>query len=194
MTFAELRAELSSRGIKYGLSGYINRANKWLDEYAPWPWLETTTTGVSPLTISDFRQVISVVDVTNQNPLDPTDAAEVNRIDPGAIQTGPPDYYWFDGTSILNVWPTNTTSTLRVRYIKLTPDLVFPTTSPPMPTRYHYNLVDVAELFAHTDARNFDAAQAIQQRVDLAVARMVDNNLGRNLDRSMLIEATAKDF
>lgn len=121
---------------------YLNQAKNWIEDKDDWPWLETTTTGSSPLTISDLRKVIYVADTTNDRLLKEADIIDIARRDPGIDAVGDPTRFYLDGLTSLKVWPVRTVA-LSVRYLKYSPELTTSDT-PLIPTRYHMLWCDVA--------------------------------------------------
>lgn len=121
---------------------YLNQAKNWIEDKDDWVWLETTTTGSSPLTVSDLRKVIYVADTTNDRLLKEADLIDIARRDPGINDVGQPSHFYLDGLTSLKVWPSQTV-TLSVRYLKYSPELTA-ADSPLIPTRYHNLWVDVA--------------------------------------------------
>lgn len=161
MNLLDLRSEVAARGFDFDtptrVNAWVNRVLHRAYERHPWPFLETTTTGVSPLTISDVRNVLSVVDTVTKEPLSWEDPRALLERDPTLAATGNPTSWYLEG-SALTVYPANTTDTLSVRYIKVAPDLSADSDSPLFPTRFHYCLVDGAVAMAYEDTDNFDAA------------------------------------
>lgn len=121
---------------------YLNQAKNWIEDKDDWPWLETTTTGNSPLTISDLRKVIYVADTTNDRLLKEADLIDIARRDPGVNDVGDPTRFYLDGLTSIKVWPVRTVA-LSVRYLKYSPELTTSDT-PLIPERYHMLWCNVA--------------------------------------------------
>jgi len=121
---------------------YLNQAKNWIEDKDDWPWLETTTTGSSPLTISDLRKIIYVADTTNDCLLKEADLIDIARRDPGINDVGDPTRFYLDGLTSVKVWPVRTVN-LSVRYLKYSPELTASDT-PLIPARYHMLWCDVA--------------------------------------------------
>lgn len=122
---------------------YLNQAKNWIEDKDNWPWLETTTSGSSPLTISDLRNIIYVADSTNDNLLRASTASDIATNDPTINDTGRPSFYYLDGLTTVRVWPVSTVS-LSVRYIKYSPELSLSGDTPLIPVRYHALWIQVA--------------------------------------------------
>jgi hypothetical protein len=185
-----LLTEFYARGfdsLNDGGAGAV-RATQWINdgyhalaEEASWPWLEATTTGTPPLTISDLRQVLYVVDTAQQMRLVAGDARDVVDVDPQVTSTGTPIMYWLDGLTTLRTYPVGS-NTLSVRYIKVPADLVSGSDVPLVPERYRNLIVDLAVIRALEDKSNFAEAGALRQVTQLGVERMKDTLLDRGGD------------
>lgn len=164
MNLTQAVAELKARGFDYLSDARAaimlnNGKNAFEDEYH-WPWLETTTTGVAPLTITDLNSVLYVVDTTDGSELHGIDASDVVDLDPNVSTAGVPTSWWLDGTGTLRTYPVSTTASLSVRYVKVSPELTG-TDTPLIPTRYHPVWIDYAVVEAYKDDDRFNEAQAL---------------------------------
>lgn len=164
MNLTQAVAELKARGFDYLSDARAtimlnNAKNAFEDEYH-WPWLETTTTGVAPLTITDLNSVLYVVDTTDGSELHGIDASDVVDLDPNVSTAGVPTSWWLDGTGTLRTYPVSTTASLSVRYVKVSPELTG-TDTPLIPTRYHPVWIDYAVVEAYKDDDRFNEAQAL---------------------------------
>lgn len=162
------------------------RATQWINdgyqavcELDSWPFLETTITGPAPLTISDLREILYVVDTTQGFRLVQGDARDVVDLDPAVTTSGIPTMYWLDGLTTLKVWQANTGDSLSVRYIKTPTDLSSGTDVPVVPGRYRNLIVDFAVMQALKDKSNFDEAKALLASVQPDIQRMRDALLDR---------------
>jgi len=183
---AALRQEVFDRGFDYvsptRVAYWLNRVYHRACEREPWPFLQATTTGVSPLAISDVRSVLSVVDTTSGSPVVWRDQRTILEEDPNLESTGTPDY-WYLASGSLTVYPVNTTDTISVVYTKVPSDLSSDSDIPLIPTRYHYLLVDGACAHAYEDSDNFEAAanawnsyfQAIEEMANTLMVEGYDN-------------------
>lgn len=199
-TFADLKTELAARGfnrLSAARQGqFINQAYHEINEQAEWPYLETVTSGTAPLTISDVRQVLYVIDTTTKVKLRPMDVEHVTEFDAdfstaGVPQTaGSPDKWWLDGMTTLRVHPANTTDTIAVRYIKNAAELTG-TDTPLIPTRFQYHIVDVAQAMASAETASDDRDQGVvRAEVDRVVARMARTLLNRHLDGPDMVQVS----
>lgn len=164
MNFSDLKAQLATRGVKYQLGDYINRATTLLDESARWPWLYASSTGVAPLTIADLREVRTVTDQTVALQLDPSTLEAVQIADPAGTAVTSPAVWYASASTQVSTWP-GSAHTIRVDYIKVPPVLALASDSPVSPTRYHPLIVDYARLLAHEDNDELDIAQAQAQKI-----------------------------
>lgn len=198
MTFAELKTELEARGFDYlsdTRQGYfLNRAYHRVCDREPWPFLEGTATGTSPLTISDARAVLSVVSTTSAEVLQWEDIRTLRESDPSLSQSGVPYCWYFEGTD-LTAYPSSS-DTLSVRYIKVPTDLTNNSDEPVFPARYHYALVDGACTYAYRDSDNLEAASATEDEFEKAILEMTDSLLVVNYDSpaNIVISGTSLDW
>ena len=185
MNLGTARTELLARGFDYLSSSrantmLTNAKNAFEDEWS-WPWLEATTTGTAPLTISDLKDVLSVVDTTNQVQLTGLDARDITDRDAIVTTAGSPDSWWLDGETTLRVYPTSTSVQLSVRYVKFSPELANDSDTPLIPVRYHPVWLDYAVVEAYLDSDNFDAAAGLlnfvrQQRLPAMIEQYATRN------------------
>jgi hypothetical protein len=126
LTLAQMRQELKSRLPDFlgdtRCNRLINEAYQEICEQEAWPFLEATTTGAAPLAISDLRDVLYVIDTTNDRKLISADVRNVADTDPQFDTTlGTPYCYWLSGDTV-EVYPGSTDS-LSVRYTRVPSDL-----------------------------------------------------------------------
>jgi hypothetical protein len=166
VTLAQAIAELKARGFDY-LSDpratiMLNSAKNALEDEFDWPWLETTTTtGAAPLTITDLKHVLYVVDTTNGAELRGKDPRDIADLDSNVATAGTPTNWWLDGNSTLRTYPTSTTAQLSVRYVRCSPELSAPSDTPLIPGRLHPVWIDYAVVEAYKDDDRFNEAQAL---------------------------------
>lgn len=176
MTLAELRTELQSRGFDYvtdsRLNRWLNRAQQRICDRHNWPFLETTTTGAAPLTISDVRTILSVTDTDSDATLLHEDARSIKEYDPTLAATGTPLYYYLNGSAV-TTYPVSTNG-LSVTYIKAPADMSSDSDSPVLPSRYHLLLVDFAACEAYKDSDNLEAFQILRGDVEEQIQEMVN--------------------
>ena len=176
MNLGTIETEVKARGFSdlsdTRLGYFINRAYHSLCELYNWPFLEATTTGTAPLTVSDLRTVLYVMDTTAGEELYGYDQRTVRERDPKLESTGSPEIFFLTGTDTINVWPANTDHTLTVRYIEVPADLATDSDTPVLPARYHYLLVDGAVLLAYGDSDSQENRAALQTFYDAEVRKM----------------------
>lgn len=164
-----MRTEFQARGFAYltatRCNTFLNEAYHALCEWngVQWPFLEATTTGTAPLTISDLREVLYVVDTTTQDRLEQADSRDIVDLDPLVTTSGTAQRYWLDGLTTLKVWPTDTGGSLSVRYIKVPADLANDSDTPVIPSRYHGLIVDMAEVFGMQERSDYSEAEQKMQ-------------------------------
>lgn len=163
MNLGELREELQGRGFDYlpatRQTAFINRAYQEMCAEEDWPFLEATTSGNAPLTISDLRTIEAVVDSTNTRRLQPLDRRNILDSDWTLATTGNPvNYYLTTGTTV-NVYPANTSNTIAVRYWSVPAALDDDGDEPVIPSPWHQMIVDGAVAYAYFDSDNFEAAR-----------------------------------
>lgn len=192
MNLGELRTELQSRGFDYvtdaRLNRWLNRAYTRLCDRHAWPFLETTTTGAAPLTISDLRAVLSVIDTDNDSPLVYEDRRTIREDDPTLAATGKPENWYLNGSAV-TTYPVSTVG-LSVLYIKSPAELSSDSDSPVLPSRYHMLLVDMACADAYKDSDNLEAWQMLRGDVEEQIREMENSLLVVNYDNPVSIVPT----
>lgn len=189
MDLTAAQTELKARGGDYlsstRLTTFLNDAKNEFEDFYPWPWLETTTTGTAPLTISDLKAILYVVDTTQRQELTGVNAQFiVEDLDETITTTGSPDVWWLDGTTTLKVYPASTTSSLSVRYVKFSPELSAGADTPLIPVRNHNLWIDLAYIRVLKDTDDARAAQALQLDVNAKLAKLVETYGARNRQNS----------
>lgn len=164
MNLGDLRTALQARGFNHLSTTEIDRCLNYaysvdICEAEDWPFLETTATGSSPLTISDLRAVESVIDTTNDVKLIPLDRRTITDFDVDLARAGAPTNYYVTSGTIVNVYPANTVS-LSVRYWEVPTALSSESDTPVIPTRFHPVIVDAAVMRAYELADEYVAQQA----------------------------------
>jgi hypothetical protein len=179
------RQEMRDRGVDYidddvRLTFWLNQAKNIFEDAFPFPWLEATASGVSPLVVSDLKDVLYVRDSTNDSELIgfPPQQIVVNGGD--LTLTGTPECWWLDGENTITAWPVSTSVVVEVRYVKESPELAAGTDTPLIPARFHPTWVDLAMIRAYVDRDNYAAAQALQQMANFDLAQIVDRYATRN--------------
>ena len=180
ITLAELRTEV------FGPYSYLNdsgtqaaRVDRWINaayhelcDQAPWPFLETTSTGAAPLTISDLADVITVVDSEGVT-LDPIQYDSLRRlVDTDLATTGTPGWYYLTGGSVVNAYPVPSAS-ITVRYRKKPTDLSSAADVPLVPDEYRDIIALGALRRAAIDNQAWEAANGYRQEWDARLLDMV---------------------
>lgn len=175
--FIALQTETLARGFDYldttRLKRFLNDAMHVIDDMEPWPYLQATSTGAAPLTVSDLGRVESVVSPSRQIALDYMERATITEYWGDLTLTGTPIYYYLTGGTVVNVFPASTAS-ITVRYTKFAADLSANGDVPLMPDRYRGAIIEYACATAYRDKDNWQEAGAAQTQGDLIVARMRD--------------------
>jgi len=184
MTLAELRAEVYARGFDYEgdtdrIDRWINQAYQELCEETAWPFLEASTSGTAPVTITDVRTVQSVSNTTTGRTLDGLARRDVVDVDPEVDDAGSPTHFYLDA-QVLRVFPLNTTDTISVRYLKIPTALASDSDTPIVPTRYQDLIVDGAVIRAYKDDDEMEAAGILRQVWAEGVQRMRKGQLDRD--------------
>lgn len=187
MNFSQLVDELQARGFSYLDDGgraerYINAAYQSICNRAAWPFLLTTTTGAAPLTISDLRAVLSVVDTANKVPLIHVDRRNlIQTVSADLTVTGNPNYWYQESRTVIKVYPANTSNTLSVHYLKV-PAVLTGTDAHLIPTEFEDLIIDGAAIRAYKDQGQLDSAAGTQQFFNEGLREMMDALLSRNHD------------
>lgn len=181
----ELQTEVYARGLNYlndvtGAGVGVARVKRWIndavhtiDELGDWPYLNTTTSGTTPLTIADLRTVETVTDVAGLRVISPFDRRTLRSYAVNLTTAGAPWGYYITGGTTVNVFPTSASLSITVDYWRFSPDLVGPTDEPLMPDRYRYAIVEYAVARGLRDEDDESGAQAAQAAGDLIVQRMI---------------------
>lgn len=174
-----MQTEIYDRGFDYLEDSDSARVKRWLNEaylelceLYPWSFLETTSTGVAPLAITDVREVLSVVDTTNNLKLSWVDRRTITDYNPDLSVTGNPTYWHLTDTT-LNVYPINTSASLSVWYIKVPTELSADGDLTLVPSRFQHLVLDGASIKAYKDSDNFDAVKELRAEYDRGVQVMV---------------------
>lgn len=194
MDFSELIDEVNDRGFDYvtdtRLGRYVNQAYKSICNRGHWPFLLTTTTGTAPLTISDLRAVLSVVDTTLDTKLYPIDRRNlIESVSTDLTITGNPTYWYQESRTVIKVYPANTTDTLSVHYVKV-PATLTGTDAHLIPEEFEDLIVDGAVIRAYKDQGQLDAAATTAQFYNEGLREMMDALLSRSHDNPEYIIQT----
>lgn len=167
-TFTELKAELAAEGYDYlsdTRQGYfINEAYAALCDEEFWPFLEASSSGAAPLTISDLKTVESVRDTVQNRMLDHRERIVLQENFTDLTITGSPRYYYVTGGTVVRTYPVG--GTLAVNYWK-TPTLMSTGSDTPLvPQRFRRLLLDYAVREAAMDNNDLDDVAAVQAKID----------------------------
>jgi hypothetical protein len=197
MNFGELRTELLARGFDYLDSAqhtrpnrYINRAYHAICDTYDWPFLEADAQGVAPLTISDLRSVLGIVNSSQMVKLRYVDRRRLLDIDPDLTTAGSPVLWYQTSPTQIKVYPASATDQISVHYIKTPADLSADADVPLIPARFHLLIVDQAVVYAYEDSDNLDAAAGAQTTLDRRLEEMRGSLLHPNLDTHDFIVST----
>ncbi len=194
LDFSELIDEVNARGYDYlsdaRLGRYVNQSYASVCNRGHWPFLLTTTTGTAPLTISDLRAVLSVVDTTLDTKLYPIDRRNlIESVSTDLTITGNPTYWYQESRTVVKVYPANTTDTLSVHYVKV-PALLTGTDDHLIPEEFEDLIIDGAVIRALKDNDEYDMAATLQQFYNERLREMMDALLSRSHDNPEYIIQT----
>ena len=145
MDFAALQTEFYANGFDYLNDGGAGetRAKRWINQsyqelcaLEDWPFLETTTTGTAPLTISDLGKVLYVVNTDNYQTLWEADQKSISTTSYPGGSGAWAHYYYVTGGDTIATAPAAANG-LSVRYIKVPTDLSGTSDEPEVPAAYH---------------------------------------------------------
>jgi hypothetical protein len=200
MSLATIRTEVQARGYDYvsnaRVNAFVNTAQNEICAYMPWPFLETSASGTSPLTITDLGAVLSVSDSASDTALTGMDRRNVVAIDADLSYTGTPEIWWAENNTI-TVWPGSSTDSVTVRYIKIPTQLSADGDEPVIPTRYQDLIVHGAVLQAKLDDDEYEAYQVLRQVWQTRIDQMVQELMGQNQSGPELMivtSPTVRDF
>jgi hypothetical protein len=142
-----------------------------IDGIADWPYLQASTTGTAPLTISDLRTVEHVSSVGGLLSLQPATRTWLRDQYVDLTVTGTPIFYYFIGSQI-NVYPASTSTTLTVDYLKVVADLSAGADVPLIPDRFRMAIVHYAAAAAREDRGDLQGAMSAKGQGDAMVAQM----------------------
>jgi hypothetical protein len=127
-TFGTVKTELYNSGFNYLLdNSQTDRAGRWVNQsyqevcsLAAWPFLKTTTTGASPVSIPTLNRIIYVRDQSTNFKLVEADFDLLTDLQPNLTTTGTAGWYYLDFTSgapAVTAFPV-TTNTLQIVYLQ----------------------------------------------------------------------------
>ena len=193
-----MQTEFYARGYDYLNEDTAGRtrAKRWLNESylelcerADWPFLEADISGVSPLTITDLRQVLSVYDNTQQIVIPGEDRRTLRDRHNDLTITGTATRWYLEGT-IMKLYPVDSAASLRVRYVAIPAALSVDGDKPVIPNAYQHLIVDGAVLRGMKDSDNYADIASLRQSYEADVGRMMANYLDQNLHGPGFIVST----
>jgi hypothetical protein len=127
-TFATVQQELYASGFNYlSDNSQTDRAKRWINQsyqelcsQALWPFLKTSTTGTSPISLPTLNRIIYVRDTSLNVKLVEADYDLLTDRQPDLTTTGTAAWYYIDyssGSPAVTAFPV-TTNTLQVVYIQ----------------------------------------------------------------------------
>lgn len=180
MDFSQLLDDLYGHGLDYLADTAENeeRAKRWINQAyleacatARYPFLEETSTGSAPLTISDLDTVISVGDPTSHRYLNDTTEAALTAQVGDLTATGTPMLWYLTGGDTVTCYPSYTGS-ITVRYYKVPAELDNGSDAPIIPSAYHDVITLGALRRAAIDNQAFETASFYRQEWDSRVQDM----------------------
>lgn len=180
MTFTQLLTEFYARGFDYlddGGAGatrakrFINQSYQEICGMDDWPFLRTTITGTTPLTISDLGTVESVTNTTTGLNVSFVDFRTLAESYPSLDDTGSAEWAYLTQGTILNTYPLGS-DTVRVTYHRLVNDLDSGTDQPVIPAKYQYAIIDMACGRAYMDSDNPEMAAMVRRDGEALVQQM----------------------
>jgi hypothetical protein len=187
VNLGEATNAVMERGFDYlstpRISLMLNTAKDNFEDMWRWPWLETFTTGVTPLDIEDLKLVQMVKNALTADELLGLTMAQVRQDFTDINAAGTPQYWWIEGDTILHAWPGDGAS-VTVWYVADSPPLVDPGDTPMIPARYHHLWIDLAVIEAYRDSDNFQAAQLLRADVYAVMQDVIARYETRNRQHS----------
>ena len=199
MNLAAARTELEERGFD-SLSParatmYLNYGMTALERVYPWPWLRATTTGTSPLTISDLQSVRSVRTSTGCA-LWGVDEQWLAESGYDFAATGTAQLWWLEGETTLRTWPVDASTSLSVVYTKFSTALSADGDSPLFNSRWDINWIDLSVVEAYRDSDDHDQADRLLAAVSGRLQTMI-GTYGQRNDQNpdlMVVHGESQDW
>lgn len=127
-TFGTVKTELYNSGFNYLLdNSQTDRAGRWVNQsyqelcsLAKWPFLKTSTTGTSPVSIPTLNRIVYVRDTSLNVRLVEADFDLLTSLQPNLATTGTASWYYLDFTSgapAVTAFPV-TTNMLEIVYLQ----------------------------------------------------------------------------
>jgi len=185
MDLTSARDELAARGFD-GLTPsrmnlFLNAGKNALENFAHWPWLETSTSGTAPLTISDLKAIQFVYRSSPNLGIDGADREYLRQMyGPDLTRVGTANFWYLSGLTTLNLFPVDTT-TINVEYLMQSPELSADSDEPLFPARLDQAWMDLSCAEAYMDTDETAQAQACIQKAENRLLREIDVYFDRNL-------------
>lgn len=201
LDFQAMQTEVFARGFAFlNDSGTgLTRVKRWLNDAAHeiddlelWDYRRASTTGTSPITISDLGTIESVVDATRTTTLSPTTLHDVEETYGENTSTGNGTFYYLNAGAI-TAYPV-TGNTLTVKYYKVAPDMSANGDTPLMADRYRMAIVERALAKAYLDQDDLEMAQACITESDRIVDRMRMNEVLRVGGQRQVVYGHSSDW
>jgi len=193
---SDLRNEFKARGFDYlpdSRANYmINAAINEILDLEAWPFLEASTAGVPPLTISDLKEVLSVTNTTTSESISYVDRRLLTSTGTVLTTVSSPANWYYEGTQIAT-YPL-TTSSITVRYIKAPTELSSDADVPGIPHRYKEVIVLGAVIRAYMDNDDWQQVAAARQEWDRQVSVMKDSYFKREHDPGYILVTQPHDW
>ena len=180
--FSTIYADVIARGFQFldddgageaRVKRRINERYQDLMERFPSAWAYADASGTAPLTLNDVSMVHTVLDSTNDVPLRHMDRRELQDRYPDLPDTGDPVWWYFDDWNTLNVYPANTSVTIKVRYVAVPEDLTGDSDEPLSPSRWNNAIIEGATADLHRDNGDYDDATVCEARYEQIIAQIV---------------------
>lgn len=186
MQLTAARDELAARGFD-GLSPtranlFLNAGKNALEDFAPWPWLESSTSGTAPLTISDLKTVLFVYRTSPNLSIDGASRNYLRQMyGPDLTISGTAAFWYLENTTTMKVFPVDTT-TINVDYLMRSPELSSDSSEPEWPDVASLNRawIDLACVEAYMDADEYAAADTTRAKAHATLSRQLDSFFDRN--------------
>lgn len=184
MQLTDARDAVAARGFD-GLAParsnlFLNTAKSNLEDFAPWPWLEASTSGAPPFTIADLKTVLFVYQTSARRPLDGQQRVYLRDMyGPDLTIAGTARFWYLEGLTSLKVFPADTSS-LSVDYLLTSPELSADSDEPLFPSTLDQAWIDLACVEAYMDADEPAMAQATQAKAEARLTRALDTYFDRN--------------
>lgn len=195
----EIREEVIASGFENvaNEAGGEARINRWIDQEVraicdlkPWPFLMETKEGTAPLEVSDLAHVEAMVDVTNDNALEPATIGQLVLRDPDLSGVGNAELWYTEDGKTLKVYPANTSATFKAHYRRTPPPLANDEAEPIIPADYHDVIVDGVRVKAYKATDAFAAAAEILKDYERRLEGMAHALLHTNYDNARRITRT----